>query len=120
MLKAGRTIHHPFTERIETRGHLVDSGLMSRIFGTIIRDGAEFQVLDFSMGGTNDDPSYARHEIGAPSAAELEHVLAKDDINPAVVTKLADRETAHALGVVTDVGLFLHLLAQELGSSAGR
>jgi arginine dihydrolase len=37
------------------------------------------------------------------------------DINPAVVTKLADRGSAQAVGVVTDVGLFLTLLAQKLG-----
>jgi len=36
------------------------------------------------------------------------------DINPAVVTKLADRGSAQAIGVVTDVGLFLRLLAEEL------
>ncbi len=36
------------------------------------------------------------------------------DINPAVVTKLSDRGSAQAIGVVTDVGLFLRLLADEL------
>jgi hypothetical protein len=36
------------------------------------------------------------------------------DINPAVVTKLNDRGSGQALGVVTDVGLFLNLLAREL------
>lgn len=36
------------------------------------------------------------------------------DINPAVVTKLSDRGSSQAWGVVTDVGLFLHLLANEL------
>jgi arginine dihydrolase len=36
------------------------------------------------------------------------------DINPAVVTKLVDRGSAQAAGVVTDVGLFLRLLADEL------
>jgi len=36
------------------------------------------------------------------------------DINPAVVTKLADRGSTQTLGVVTDVGLFLHLLASKL------
>jgi lysine-ketoglutarate reductase/saccharopine dehydrogenase-like protein (TIGR00300 family) len=36
------------------------------------------------------------------------------DINPAVVTKLSDRGSAHALGVVTDVGMFLNLLARQL------
>jgi lysine-ketoglutarate reductase/saccharopine dehydrogenase-like protein (TIGR00300 family) len=44
------------------------------------------------------------------------------DINPAVVTKLSDRGSAQAIGVVTDVGLFIHLLARELtagGSGVG-
>jgi len=36
------------------------------------------------------------------------------DINPAVPTKVADRGTGHALGVVTDVGLFLDLLSRKL------
>lgn len=36
------------------------------------------------------------------------------DINPAVVTKLSDRGSQQTVGVVTDVGTFLHLLAQQL------
>ncbi len=36
------------------------------------------------------------------------------DINPATVTKLADRGSAQARGIVTDVGLFLEQLAVEL------
>jgi lysine-ketoglutarate reductase/saccharopine dehydrogenase-like protein (TIGR00300 family) len=36
------------------------------------------------------------------------------DINPATVTKLADRGSSQARGVVTDVGLFLEQLATEL------
>ena len=39
------------------------------------------------------------------------------DINPAVVTKVSDRGTGQAVGVVTDVGLFLDLLTRML---AGR
>jgi lysine-ketoglutarate reductase/saccharopine dehydrogenase-like protein (TIGR00300 family) len=38
------------------------------------------------------------------------------DINPAVPTKVSDRGTGHAVGVVTDVGLFLELLAKKLGA----
>ena len=42
------------------------------------------------------------------------------DINPAVATKVSDRGTGQAVGVVTDVGLFLELLARELNAeSAG-
>ena len=36
------------------------------------------------------------------------------DINPAVVTKLADRGSWQTVGIVTDVGLFLEQLANEL------
>jgi len=38
------------------------------------------------------------------------------DINPATVTKLVDRGSAQASGIVTDVGLFLRLLADELAA----
>jgi lysine-ketoglutarate reductase/saccharopine dehydrogenase-like protein (TIGR00300 family) len=36
------------------------------------------------------------------------------DINPAVPTKVSDRGTGQAIGVVTDVGLFLEMLARKL------
>ena len=41
------------------------------------------------------------------------------DINPATVTKLADRGSAHAIGIVTDIGLFFEQLARELAPSYG-
>jgi lysine-ketoglutarate reductase/saccharopine dehydrogenase-like protein (TIGR00300 family) len=39
------------------------------------------------------------------------------DINPAVVTKLSDRGSTQTIGIVTDVGLFLHQLANALKGS---
>jgi hypothetical protein len=36
------------------------------------------------------------------------------DINPAVPTKVSDRGTGQAVGVVTDVGLFLELLSKKI------
>jgi len=41
------------------------------------------------------------------------------DINPAVVTKLADRGSSQTIGLVTDVGLFLHQLAISVAEDAG-
>jgi hypothetical protein len=35
------------------------------------------------------------------------------DINPAVVTKLSDRGSSQAMGIVSDVGLFLKALAEK-------
>jgi len=40
------------------------------------------------------------------------------DINPAVATKVSDRGTGQAVGIVADVGLFLHLLSKDLLSKA--
>ncbi len=41
------------------------------------------------------------------------------DINPATVTKLMDRGSAQAIGLVTDIGTFLPQLALEVESLAG-
>ncbi len=38
-------------------------------------------------------------------------------INPAVVTKLADRGSGQTIGIISDVGLFLRALADKLGVS---
>lgn len=40
------------------------------------------------------------------------------DINPAVVTKLMDRGSSQTVGIVTDVGLFLHQLVAKLAIGA--
>ena len=40
------------------------------------------------------------------------------DINPATVTKLADRGTFQSIGLVTDVEPFLRILVQELGGTS--
>lgn len=42
------------------------------------------------------------------------------DINPAVVTKLADRGSSQTAGIVTDVGLFLHQLRTQLAARQGK
>jgi len=42
------------------------------------------------------------------------------DINPAVATKVSDRGTGQAVGIVTDVGLFLDMLSRELAKEAVR
>lgn len=54
------------------------------------------------------------HAIGTGNMLPAEVPLVCVDINPATVTKLADRGSSHAMGVVTDIGLFLEQLADEL------
>jgi len=54
------------------------------------------------------------HSIGVGNMTPAGVRLVCVDINPAVVTKLSDRGSVESVGVVTDVGLFLSLLVQQL------
>jgi lysine-ketoglutarate reductase/saccharopine dehydrogenase-like protein (TIGR00300 family) len=54
------------------------------------------------------------HSIATGNILPASIPLVAVDINPATVTKLADRGTAQAIGIVTDIGLFLEQLAHEL------
>jgi lysine-ketoglutarate reductase/saccharopine dehydrogenase-like protein (TIGR00300 family) len=54
------------------------------------------------------------HSIATGNILPASVPLVSVDINPATVTKLADRGSAQAVGIVTDVGLFLEQLAREL------
>jgi lysine-ketoglutarate reductase/saccharopine dehydrogenase-like protein (TIGR00300 family) len=54
------------------------------------------------------------HSIGVGNMTPAGVKMVCVDINPAVVTKLSDRGSLESVGVVTDVGLFLSLLVQQL------
>lgn len=54
------------------------------------------------------------HSIGTGNMLPSWVKTACVDINPAVVTKLADRGSNQAVGIVSDVGLFVRSLAAEL------
>ncbi|MDX2273381.1 MAG: TIGR00300 family protein [Cyanobacteriota bacterium] len=60
------------------------------------------------------------HSIGVGNMTPAGVKLICVDINPAVVTKLADRGSLESVGIVTDVGLFLSLLVQQLHRLVGR
>lgn len=54
------------------------------------------------------------HSIGVGNMTPAGVKMVCVDINPAVVTKLSDRGSVESVGVVTDVGLFLSMLVQQL------
>ncbi|HET6385265.1 MAG TPA: TIGR00300 family protein [Armatimonadota bacterium] len=54
------------------------------------------------------------HSIGVGNMTPAGVKLVCVDINPAVVTKLSDRGSIESTGIVTDVGLFLSLLVEQL------
>jgi len=54
-----------FEKIVTSEGHLIDSGLMRQIFDAIISDDGEFQILNFEIGKTNQEPSKADLKIMA-------------------------------------------------------
>lgn len=120
---------------------MVESGALSRgIMYECVKNGVEF-VLAGSVRDdgplpdviTDSGESQRRMRAALPGVgmalmvATMLHSIATGnmlpasvktvavDINPAAVTKLADRGTFQALGVVTDAELFLRVLAEALG-----
>ena len=57
------------------------------------------------------------HAIGVGNMLPSHVRVVCVDINPAVVTKLGDRGSSQTVGIVTDVGLFLHQLSTQLAAA---
>jgi len=75
-------------ETITLEGHLIDSDIMRRVFDRVVEEGGEFEVQEFRVGRTNEQPSFARIEIRASEPAALDRIL----------------EAVRYLGATTEVG----------------
>jgi lysine-ketoglutarate reductase/saccharopine dehydrogenase-like protein (TIGR00300 family) len=67
----------PFQEIVEAKGHLIDSHIMEKIFDVVVASSGRFEVERFKIGRTNDDPSQLRLKLEAPSAAQMQEMLAQ-------------------------------------------
>jgi lysine-ketoglutarate reductase/saccharopine dehydrogenase-like protein (TIGR00300 family) len=94
-------------------GSVRDDGPLPDVYTDVIQgqramraelDGVGFAIMVATM----------LHAIATGNILPASVPLVCVDINPATVTKLSDRGSAQATGVVTDIGLFLEQLAQEL------
>lgn len=139
----GHRNHLMAINRVRAAGGIreaVESGLVrSGIFYECIRGGVPFVLAgsirddgplpDTLMDLTLAQAAYARaiegadmilmlssmlHAIGTGNMTPAGVRIICVDISPAVVTKLTDRGSLESIGIVTDVGLFLNLLAQDL------
>ena len=63
------------TEIVRTEGHLIDSRLMTEIFDAVVKHGATFEVVEFTIGRTNDDFSRLQMRVSAASAAAMQGLL---------------------------------------------
>ena len=67
----------PHARRFVSQGHLVDSGALTRILNLIVEEGADYEVVSFKLGKTNQDESQLEMEVRSGDAALLEGLAAR-------------------------------------------
>ena len=67
----------PQARRFVSQGHLVDSGLLTRILNLIVEEGADYEVLAFQLGKTNQDESQLELEVRSGEEGLLEGLADK-------------------------------------------
>jgi lysine-ketoglutarate reductase/saccharopine dehydrogenase-like protein (TIGR00300 family) len=107
---------------------LVRTGTPYVLAGSIRDDGPLPDVITDSVAAQSEMRVHCQSAGACLMLATMLHSIATGnmlpattttvcvDINPAVVTKLADRGSWQTVGIVTDVGLFLEHLADRLGA----
>ena len=63
------------SETVEIRGHLLDTGVLSRCVDDVRSLGGDYVIERFDVGKDHDDESYARIRVSAPSEPDLASVL---------------------------------------------
>jgi lysine-ketoglutarate reductase/saccharopine dehydrogenase-like protein (TIGR00300 family) len=63
------------SERLEMRGHIIDSGALMKLMDTIMDLGGEFEIEEQSYGRRKDEPSYVRLQVKASTEKVLEQIL---------------------------------------------
>ncbi len=62
-------------ETVVLEGHLIDSDIMRRVFDRVVEGRGEFEVLEFRVGRTNEEASFARIDIRAEDPTALEAIV---------------------------------------------
>ena len=63
------------SEIVELRGHIIDSLILPKVLDEIIAREAGFKIQEVRIGERRVDQSYARIEVSAPSADELDALV---------------------------------------------
>jgi lysine-ketoglutarate reductase/saccharopine dehydrogenase-like protein (TIGR00300 family) len=65
------------TETIEVEGHIIDSLVLAKVLDVIVDAGAEYRMIDVSIGKTKIDPSRVRLEISVEDGDVLGALVAE-------------------------------------------
>ncbi len=65
------------SREIELEGHVIDSGIMTKVFDRIMDMGGNFEIVVFNVGKRKTDPSYARLKVNADTDSQLFEILSE-------------------------------------------
>lgn len=73
----------PSSEVVDLEGHIIDSLTLAKVMDVILAAGAEYELLDVTIGRTNTDPSRARLEVTAEDESSLASLLVELQVHGA-------------------------------------
>jgi len=62
-------------EIVTLEGHIIDSDILRKVFDRVIEEGGAFDVLEFRVGRSNTEESFARLSVSAEGPEALERIL---------------------------------------------
>lgn len=65
------------SREVELGGHIIDSGIMTRVFDKIMDMGGNFEIIVFNVGKKKTDPSYAKLRIAAETEESVLAILSE-------------------------------------------
>ena len=91
-------------ETVVMEGHLIDSDVLRKAFNRIVEEGGEFEVREFRVGKTNDEPSRATISVTARDPDALDRILEHLAYLGAASAALGDAQfaPAEADGILPD------------------
>jgi lysine-ketoglutarate reductase/saccharopine dehydrogenase-like protein (TIGR00300 family) len=85
-----------YSEEITLEGHIIDSGILSKVWGTVMDLGGEFELQEIRVGRRKDETSFARMKISADSDAQLHRILTALQDDGAEIVSRGDVHTEPA------------------------
>jgi lysine-ketoglutarate reductase/saccharopine dehydrogenase-like protein (TIGR00300 family) len=89
------------SETVEAEGHLIDSGNFQSILTTVVEHGSEYEILQFTVGRTNEEGSRLTLKLTCETDARLQDLLSRLSVfgcyvkgSPAAVLRAADMDGA--------------------------
>ncbi len=70
-----------FEEAVETRGHLLDSGVLARVLDDVLEYGGDYRIDRLDLGREHEDESNARLTLGAPDEDLLQRLLMRVQVH---------------------------------------